>query len=107
MAITRALSTFRVDKFALNPENDQPIDVTISDDNTVYILDQSGQCFAYDISFDSRQDPSSIRLNESKSFNYHQASGDTRLPRKHTIIGNLGFRILFDDGLTRFQALVA
>ena len=87
--------------YALNPENSAPIDVTVSSRNVFYVLDQSGQCFAYQLS------SGNLVFRENLSFNYHQAAADTRIPRKHTLVGNLGFRILFSDGLTRFQALVA
>ena len=60
------------------PDNTLPIGLTFGDaTDTLYILDASWRCFAYDVTL--RADPVryTFAFNESRSFNYHRSATET------------------------------
>ena len=87
------------------PDNSNPIGMTYdTSTDTLYVLDSSWQCFAYDVT--ERSDPLrfTFNFNESRSFNYHRSSTETRTPVDHERFDD-GFRILLSDGTVRKQVL--
>ena len=95
----------------LNPDNSDPIDITIDYSDfrapIIYVLDRSGRVYAYQYlnPFRSVDNPGTPVFRDDLSFFYHRASGETRTPVSHTLVGG-SFRVLYSDGVVRTQRKV-